>query len=199
LDKALAINPNDFYTFNNIAYELVRYSNNYSKALELVEKSLEMNPNYINAMDTKALILNQLGKYQDAIQWYDKVLEKEPNFISSINNKGVALANLGHYQQALLWYDKALKQFPTDLDMIANKARILGIELGKYTSALDLINSHLKKNSNHKGLLCNKGEILEEMGSKDNALSIKKKLIELYSDNYKCGYFKKTSFGNISG
>jgi len=47
--------------------------------------------------------------------------------------------------------------------------------------------------------LCNKEEILKEMGDKDNALSIKKKLIELYSDNYKCEYFKKTSFGNISG
>jgi tetratricopeptide (TPR) repeat protein len=150
-------------------------------------------------MDTKALILIQLGKYPKAIQLYDKVLEKEPNFISSIKHKGIALANLGHYQQALLWYDNALKQFPEDLDIIANKARILGLELGKYTHALDLINSYLKKNSNHKELLCNKEEILEDMGDKDNALSIKKKLIELYSDNYECGYFKKTSFGNISG
>ena len=65
-DKALSINPNNFYTFNNIAYELGRYSNNYSKALELVEKSLAINPNYINAMDTKALILIQLGKYPEA-------------------------------------------------------------------------------------------------------------------------------------
>ena len=124
-------------------------------------------------MDTKALILNQLGKYQEAIQWYDKVLDKEPTFISSINNKEVALANLGHYQQALLWYDNALKQLPWDLDMIANKARILGIELDKYIDALDLINSYLKKNLNHKGLLCNKEEILEEMGDKDNALYVK--------------------------
>ena len=149
-------------------------------------------------MDTKALILMQLGKYPEALQLYDKVLEKEPNFISSINNKGVALANLGHYQQALLWYDNALKHFPEDLDMIANKGRILGLELGKYTHALDLINSYLKKNSNHKELLCNKEEILEEMGDKDSALSIKKKLIELYSENYECGHFKKSSFGNIS-
>ena len=120
-DKALAVNPYNFYTFNNIAYELGRYSNNYSKALELVEKSLAINPNYINAMDTKALILIQLGKYPEGIQLYDKILEKEPNFISSIKNKGIALANLGHYQQALLWYDNALKQFPRELDMIANK------------------------------------------------------------------------------
>jgi tetratricopeptide (TPR) repeat protein len=163
------------------------------------ERSLAINPNYVFAIDTKALILNELGRYQEAVEWYDKVLEKDPKFITSINNKGVALANLGYYQQALNWYDKALKQVPGDLDMIANKARILGIEQDKYTDALKLINSYLKKNPDHKGLLCNKEEILDKMGYKDNALSIKKKLIELYSDNYKCGYFKKTSFGNIAG
>lgn len=57
----------------------------------------------------------------------------------------------------------------------------------------------IKKNPNHKELLCNKVEILEKMGYNSNTLSIKKKLTELYSENYKCGYFKKTSYGNIAG
>ena len=92
-----------------------------------------------------------------------------------------------------------MKQVPDDLDMIANKARILGIELDKYTDSLKLINEYLKKVPDHKGLLCNKEEILEKMGYKDNAVSIKEKLIKLYSDNYKCGYFKKTSYGDILG
>ena len=133
------------------------------------------------------------------VQWYNKALEKDPNLITSINNKGVAIANLGHYQQALNWYDKSLKQVPDNLDMIANKARILGLELQKYTDALKLINSYLKKNPDYKALLCNKVEILDKMGYKDDALSIKNELIELYSDNYKCGYFKKTGYGNIAG
>ena len=150
-------------------------------------------------MDTKALILNQLGRYQESVEWYDKVLEKTPNNIVSINNKGVALANLGHHQQALDWYDHALKQFSDDLDIIANKARILGLELDKYTDALKLINKYLKKDPDHKGLLCNKAEILKKMGYKDNGLLIKEKLQKLYSNNYKCGFFKKTGYGNIAG
>lgn len=83
--------------------------------------------------------------------------------------------------------------------MIANKARILGTELDKYTDALKLLNQYLKKDSDHKGLLCNKAEILEKMGYTDTALPLKEKLMKLYSDNYKGGFFKKTAYGNIAG
>ena len=148
-------------------------------------------------MDTKALVLDQLGRHKEAVEWYDKVLALEPNFIVSLNNKGVALANLGYYKDALKWYDYSLKQIPGDLDMISNKARILGLEL-EYSDALKLLNTNLKINPDHKGLLCNKAEILGKMGHKHAAILLKEKLIELYSDNYKCGYFKKTSLTDIA-
>jgi tetratricopeptide (TPR) repeat protein len=130
---------------------------------------------------------------------YNKVLAKEPGYVISLNNKGVTLANLGYHKQALKWYDHALEKVPDDLDMIANKARLLGLELDKYTDALKLLNHNLKKNPDHKGLLCNKAEILEKMGNKNTAIPIKDKLIKLYSDNYKCGFFKKTNIDDIVG
>jgi tetratricopeptide (TPR) repeat protein len=140
-----------------------------------------------------------LGNHSEAIKYYDKALEINPTYIVSLNNKGVALSNLGNYQEALKWYDKALEQKPGDLDMIANKARILGLELDKYTDALKLISKYISKNPDHKGLLCNKAEILEKMGNTATALPIKDKLIRLYSDNYKCGYFTKTGIDDIVG
>jgi tetratricopeptide (TPR) repeat protein len=182
-----------------MAYNVAIYSDDYSKSLELVNKALAISPDYVPSMDTKAFILNQMGRYKEAIEWYDKVLEREPNFIYSLNNKGVALANLGYYKEALSWYNTALKQVPGDLDMISNTARILGFELENYTDALNLLNSYLKKAPDHKGLLCNKEQILEKMGYKDEAISIKKKLIDLYSSNYKCGYFKKSSLNYVMG
>lgn len=53
-------------------------------------------------MDTKALVLDQLGRHQEAIEWYDRVLGQEPKYVLSLNNKGVALSNLGRYQEALV-------------------------------------------------------------------------------------------------
>jgi tetratricopeptide (TPR) repeat protein len=73
-------------------------------------------------MDTKALILDQLGRHDEAVEWYDKVLAEHPN----------------------------------DPYIIANKARILGLELGKYTEGLTFLNKYLKIEPEHKGLLCNK-------------------------------------------
>ena len=47
--------------------------------------------------------------------------------------------------------------------------------------------------------MCNKAEILEEMGHTDTALPIREKLAEMYYDNYKCGFFKKTDVGDVMG
>ena len=120
-DEALKFNPNNVIALHGVALALTLYTDNYSKALDYVERALKVNPEYIYAMDTKALLLNQLKKYQAALELYDKVLKKQPSDFFALNNKGVVIANLGLYQQALKWYDKALKQFPGNLDMIANK------------------------------------------------------------------------------
>lgn len=92
-----------------------------------------------------------------------------------------------------------MEHLPWDLDITSNKARILGLELGKYTEGLTLIKKNLVKNPNHKGLLCNEAEILEKMKDTESAIPIKEKLKKLYSANYKCGFFKKTGIGEILG
>lgn len=69
----------------------------------------------------------------------------------------------------------------------------------KYTEGITLLNQYLKNNPDHKALLCNKVEILEKMGHVNIANPLKEKLKELYFDNYKCGFFKQTSFGDIIG
>jgi tetratricopeptide (TPR) repeat protein len=197
-NKSLSLNPNNVIILHGIAYALILYSDDYNKALEYVNKALEINPDYIQSVETKALVLDKLDRNREAVEWYNKVLNKPSEYIIVLlNNKGIALADLRHYEQALDWYDKALEKGTGDLDTIANKARIL-IELDKYSDALKLIDQNLKKNPVHKGLLCNKAEILEKMGYKDMAIPIKEKLQKLYSENYKCG-FKKTRLGDIAG
>ena len=78
------------------------YSGNYSKALALIDKALAICPDFPSHMDTKALILNQLGRYYESLEWYDKDLQRDPSFSISLNNKGVVLSNLGRYQEALV-------------------------------------------------------------------------------------------------
>ena len=51
-----------------------------------------------------------------------------------------------------------------DLDIVSNKAYVLGIELKEYDNALSLTEEYLKKNPEHKGLLCTTVEIYNETG-----------------------------------
>lgn len=76
----------------------------------------------------------------------------------------------------------------------------MGINQEKYTDSLNLIDQYLKKNPDHKDLLCNQKEIREKMGHSAIANAIKEKLDEKYPDNYKCGFFKNTTpYGDIAG
>ena len=86
-DKALEIIPNNFIVLHGVALALTLYSDNYSKALELVEQALKINPEYIYSMDTKALVFNQLGRYQEAVELYDKVLKKAPTISFHLTTK----------------------------------------------------------------------------------------------------------------
>ena len=40
---------------------------------------------------------------------------------------------------------------------------------------------------------------MEKMGDKEAALSIKQNLIKLYSNNYKCGFFKTSIVSKVAG
>ncbi len=83
----------DANVFNLKAWSLANINKN-EEALTFVEKSLEIEPNNIAAMDTKGFILYNLGKYHESISWYDKALEINPNFEETIKHKDLSIQKL---------------------------------------------------------------------------------------------------------
>ena len=195
-DKVLAIDKNDTDTMLGKGLALYNLGK-YQEAITWYDKVLAIDKNNPEAMDNKGLALYKLGKYQEAITWYDKVLSIYGNDTIVMNNKGVALANLGKYQEAITWYDKAIKQTQTqstgiDMDAVSNKAFILGIQLKEYDNALSLTDHFLKKNPEHKGLLCTTAEIYNETENEAYAHYYKDRLTKL-DPNYKCGLIAKVN------
>jgi tetratricopeptide (TPR) repeat protein len=66
-NRALQINPNSL-TLNNIAWAITIHSGNYTQALEIINRTLEIIPADFYSMDTKTLILDQLGRRKEAIE-----------------------------------------------------------------------------------------------------------------------------------
>jgi superkiller protein 3 len=167
--KALAINPNFPLASNIIAYGLALYSDDPSKALEIVDKYLKNNPEDIYYMNTKALLLNRLGKYNEAIELYDKVLKTAPTYIDPLNNKAIALANLGRYQEAIELFDKAIAKDPNNVDALNNKGAALD-SLGRYQEAIEYYDKVLAIDPNDTYALNNKGAALDSLGRYQEAI-----------------------------
>lgn len=69
----------------------IRYSlkawEEFEKALEPYNKSLEINPNDITALNNKGVELTGQRKYEKAIKCFDKALEIDPEDIAVLHNK----------------------------------------------------------------------------------------------------------------
>jgi tetratricopeptide (TPR) repeat protein len=49
-------------------------SSNYKEAIDYFNKTLDIDPNYVNALTNKGASLPLLGKYEKDIQYYNKAL-----------------------------------------------------------------------------------------------------------------------------
>jgi tetratricopeptide (TPR) repeat protein len=101
------LDPQNSFAWNNKAWTLAHINEN-EEALHTVEKSLEIDPSYANALDTKALLYN-LGRYQEAINYYDKAIEIYPDNADFLKRKGLALQKLGREEDVNLRF-----RMPTD-------------------------------------------------------------------------------------
>jgi len=127
---------------------------NFDKVISLLDILLEHNPNNIEALNKKGVILNIQENFVEAQSYFDRVLEINPTFIEALNNKGNSLVGQGHIKQGIQYFDKALEINPTFFNALNNKADSL-IKLGKYNEAFNSLNQVMKINPGNKKATAN--------------------------------------------
>ena len=143
----------DADTLNNEARKLIG-SRNYQEAIDLLDKALEINPNFIDVLYNKGWAFVGLGKQEEAIVWLDKALVLNPNHAHAMNMKGNALLGLKP-EEAIVWYDKALEVNPKYVFALNNKGLALS-NLGRYDEAISSYEKALEINPNYKAAQQNK-------------------------------------------
>jgi len=73
--QALSLEPENPARINNLAYFLIDKDRNINEGLELVDKSLELNPENHNYLHTKGWGLYKQGKYHEALELLGKSWE----------------------------------------------------------------------------------------------------------------------------
>jgi len=156
----------DYYNrANDLAYQ-----GYLDKALEYLDRAVELNPNLAVAYSAKAGILSikasilkengedYAGLYDEALKAADKAIELNPKQGEGYVNKASILNALGRYNEAIAACDAALalnlKDTETLLAAYANKGTALG-GLGRYEDEIAVSKEGLKIDPMNNLLLAN--------------------------------------------
>ena len=94
----------------------------YPQALEAYNRSLELKPDNLDALNNRGMTLDELKRYEEALKDYSHALELRPDFPEVLNNRGVALAKMERYDEGLKDYDRALELKPDYMSPLYNRA-----------------------------------------------------------------------------
>ncbi len=112
----------------------------YEKALTVLKKGLEANPDDSDLASTVITLYMRLDKTQDAIASIDQSLEANPDNRSLYLQKGLLLDKLGKIDEALASYKKATEIDPEYFDAFYSIGAIYynrGVELNKEVNNLE--------------------------------------------------------------
>jgi len=84
----------------------------YKDALNCIDQSLSLQPNYAEAYNLKGRILMQNGQEIEALEFLDRAIELKPDYKESYLDKGSVFFSLKSYRDAAEQYQKAIELDP---------------------------------------------------------------------------------------
>ena len=109
--KLIKIGTTNHVVYGNLA-AICGMQNRFDELVELINKALELEPNYPEAHNYLGNALKQKGELMAAIDSYKIALKLNPNYPDAHNNLGVALRDRGEIISAIVSYKKALSVKP---------------------------------------------------------------------------------------
>jgi len=94
----------------------------YDEALSSYNLAIQMNPNYCESYNNKAILLNEIGQFNEALENINKAIALNPEHAEAYNTKGLVLHESHRFDEALQHYNKAIELSPEYLEAYQNMA-----------------------------------------------------------------------------
>jgi len=156
-------------------------SENYIKAIQLYDQSIDINSNNPIVFNNKGGILQKIKSYDKALDCFNKAIFLNVRYVEAYYNKGLVYADLKDILLAIENYDRALSIDPRFFKALFNKANLLA-SLDKIDQAIDYMSRaiHVESNNHiaHNAIGC------FYLSKKDYHLALKSfmKAIEIKND-----------------
>jgi tetratricopeptide (TPR) repeat protein len=94
-----------------------REKGDLDKAIEVLRRGLEDNPNYITARIILAACFTDKGEYNEALGEYEHILKLDPFHTAAAKKLGLLLVYMGRPEEAKVFIENYLEEVPDDTDM----------------------------------------------------------------------------------
>lgn len=105
--KAMLLDPKSSLIKNNYAFRLALAKIDLDKAMELIDDVLRVNPEVAHFIDTKGLVLFQMGKHKEAMILFEKAYSLKPSDKLIVEHVGDGFSKEGNKEKAVEYWIKA--------------------------------------------------------------------------------------------
>ena len=110
--RVLEFEPDNLIVINNLAWMMCEEQDKFQQALELAQRGLKMDPDYIDLIDTRGVAYYRLGEFDKAVEDFTTCIELYPNetpaSVASRFHLARTFAGLGQRNKAVEHLTQAL-------------------------------------------------------------------------------------------
>ena len=179
--------PADFDALHLLGVIAIQ-TNNLERAVELIGRAIDVNPNNAMAYYNRGAALRDLKQYEAAIQSYGRAIALKPDYADAYNNRGSALGGLKQHEAAIQSFDKAIALKPDYAEAYNNRGIALK-ELAQYAAALQSYDKAIALRPDYVEAHNNRGVALRELKqyaaalqSYDQAIALKPDHADVYNN-----------------
>ena len=157
---------------------VLKLTGRINESLVASQKSVQLNPQDVEAHNNLGVTLKELGRLDDAEISYKQAIALKPDFAEAHNNLGNALKELGRLKEAEASYRQAITLKPDYVEAHSNLGGILR-ELGRLDEAEASYRKATVLKPDYAEAHNNLGITLQELGKLDEAEASYRKAITL--------------------
>jgi tetratricopeptide (TPR) repeat protein len=136
-------------------------SRDYAGAIQSLDRALELRPDWLLAIATRADNLYHAKLYDEAIAGFDRAIQLDPKRASSYDGRGLAYSNSGRHAQAIPDYTRAIELLPGFAAAYNNRGWAY-LETGHLDEALADLNKALDLTPAYTTALFNRAHLFEK-------------------------------------
>ena len=178
---ASAVTRNNYLAYNNLGFYLSE-KGDVDGAMQNYQKSLDINPQYEDALNNMGYALAAKKRHAEALGYYLRALRIRPEHVEVHNNLGNALSELGRIDEAIDHYQFVLRKNPHH----ANANNNLGIALamkGSFDEAIEHFHEAIRTQPGYASAHSNLGNALAVQHKLDEAIVEYTEALRLKSDD----------------